>query len=971
MRILISANSVTLEVSEVSLDDGCIPAIGNYQHQGQGENGGESLEPAIWFKVLVIDSISINCAQRAVYWNSISNVRQQFENKDSGIESTYYPETDGGNLDDVKTLSRRISESVFTMGDCLGYDHDLEEVFDSLPLLVQNYQKNVLEKNEFYENLMRLLHLYILPSIKLSTDDISVVADCLVNQEKCLEKLNQEITLKTDSLQEVKKAKNRQRQKFIEELVSLKKMPSYSKEFMDALEIELAVDRKNLAEQMKMIEKQFLEMSNITPEKIREKDEVVRNYNNIKLAQEKLDELKRKSGIKKIIQNRSASSIEIQMWNVYLGMIDTEKSIRSLTRILFNKKVLMLSVKEAINTVLNELKKGEETFGLDVDSTSGVKSTDVLGTAIISRSWQTLTEQVSGILSDENNRVTIYHHQFCSDVIERIKGALEEKCFIDTFNSNRPEVSRVESGYSINSIYSSSSVSSFPFKEYEHVTLDNKNSFMLVESLSSTNVNSLENSLTSYVSSNNSDCVVATEDKQKKSGDLGRKKPWKKSRRSNGSRNLISVPSFQSYEAPVLVFEENGNYIQKAIEHLQKFISDQSEVICRLIQKELNLEGNERCYKKIWLNYENYFYPETMDLLIQLYKMEYKNVTDALYESVQSITIQDLGLEDALLCHMLQDLEDLDVTMCTSPSGLHAGGDGSDGSVLMRKKSNERNSHVPSHSSEQHSVDSFDENADDDPNIALLRKHFSDASQSRQTVRMSLTIDYPTSSVIVYERTLSPIRKSFIPSSDCSSNISEAGNSNLSNLPETVLRRTLNKSIVLKPKYREKFSVTFGCITNALCAKTPSTKLHHLTKCLREATNQIYNFYQELYNRPVRACADELMDILVIILCNLGLDLLQLYTQIKILTDMLPTVYIGGPFDFTLVQFAGACQFLQEKTMMKRNRKPSPLPPNETSAQAEIPQIPSEGVDQKATLQLTRGKSNQRSDPQLPLESTV
>jgi len=61
------------------------------------------------------------------------------------------------------------------------------------------------------------------------------------------------------------------------------------------------------------------------------------------------------------------------------------------------------------------------------------------------------------------------------------------------------------------------------------------------------------------------------------------------------------------------------------------------------------------------------------------------------------------------------------------------------------------------------------------------------------------------------------------------------------------------------------------------------------------------------------------MDALVILLCNVS-DLSQLYSQIMILADIVPPFLTSGPSSFTLVQFVGACQFIQERLVMKRKR---------------------------------------------------
>jgi hypothetical protein len=133
--------------------------------------------------------------------------------------------------------------------------------------------------------------------------------------------------------------------------------------------------------------------------------------------------------------------------------------------------------------------------------------------------------------------------------------------------------------------------------------------------------------------------------------------------------------------------------------------------------------------------------------------------------------------------------------------------------------------------------------------------------------------------------------------------------------------RKTPKRLTLQARYRSMFSAAFEHLKAAVSTRCPSSKLQHLTKCLRESSQQISNFYRELYNRPGNACCDELMDALVILLCNVEGPLLsKLYCQIMLLADIIPPFFKSGPFSFTLVQFVCACQFIQDRTVMKQNR---------------------------------------------------
>ena len=63
-------------VTDVQLQEGCFPCIGNgLTLKSCADVSG--LEPAIWFKVLVLDSVSVDCARGIVSWSTGSQPEGQ------------------------------------------------------------------------------------------------------------------------------------------------------------------------------------------------------------------------------------------------------------------------------------------------------------------------------------------------------------------------------------------------------------------------------------------------------------------------------------------------------------------------------------------------------------------------------------------------------------------------------------------------------------------------------------------------------------------------------------------------------------------------------------------------------------------------------------------------------------------------------------------------------------------------------
>ena len=63
-------------VRDVHLQDGFCPSINGLTHKSC-KAVSRSLEPAIWFKVLVLESVSVDCGRRIVSWSTGSHSEGQ------------------------------------------------------------------------------------------------------------------------------------------------------------------------------------------------------------------------------------------------------------------------------------------------------------------------------------------------------------------------------------------------------------------------------------------------------------------------------------------------------------------------------------------------------------------------------------------------------------------------------------------------------------------------------------------------------------------------------------------------------------------------------------------------------------------------------------------------------------------------------------------------------------------------------
>lgn len=1000
MHLYLLTETVNIDISEITLEGGHAPVISSRPgFKGGFKELDLSIEPAVWFKVLVVDAISIDCIRRHISWNSISGVELDLKGCDSGIGACgSYCSTD-----DVSRLTKSISDSPFDCGEFYAYDQDLDEVFDTVHTLVYNYQLNDLSKDEFHLKLMHLLHVYILPNIRLGCEDIDNVSKSLKQQDNLLQEMDRQILRLSENLQKWRNDLKEQRKKFVEEILNFStvKHRSCPKDFVGVLAEDVTSDVSEAWESFEKMQKEvdrykLLPLSSSDSKLLQiqrsKRDELYRKFETFTAVRDKLREIQnsKESFMKKLpkVFENDAHQESVRC-GVYMCLKKGEEEKLSEIRALTDRKLLMLSVKEAMWTTLDELTKGKESFGVGMDPTGSAKATDVLNGLTTSAAWQTLAERVARVFATAQNSLTHLHFKFCAEVNASCLRLIEDGRVLKR-SSSQSTLCMCSSGQRSSTSERSSSLGSLDISAVKHEqqplihpsgdwmrfhhgrdsrdSAVSENSCHSVDSRHNSavcacdspvkNRDSAQSGLS--VSSENSICDViqgqSDAKKKKKKFKIKRKTP--KSAKATfhscvTDGQQTGSPGACDGPATLLSPRDGISNSRTGIELLLEQVRQHFDTICMDLQTELDLTP-QRYFRKIWLNYESHFYQETIDSIVQLYEFEYGSTTEELCRLVRTLTVADLSLEDALLSHMLQDVE----TEESSPSddskkqveqsSTEIQGENPFAKLLRNKTkvsppklSMSQSAKLPSEKNS--TLEEFSSNAsedvacgvDADSSVCVLRQHLSALPQRPKTIRLSLSVRHPKFGDIMYERMLCPVRNSVlvegsaIGETTCDLSALTEGDlsspccdSNTSGLPKHKINVQNPKCLLMKPKYKKQFALAFRCVDIAVSTRCPSVKCQHLIKCLREVSHQISNFYQELYDQSVEACSDQLMDALIILLCNIESSLLhQLYSQLMMLADIIPPFFDGSPFCFTLVQFVGACQFIHERVLVKKNRK--------------------------------------------------
>ena len=134
MQLFIRSGDLYTEIPSVTLRAGYIPVVGDHNQQNSASDSSIQIEPAIWFKVLVLDSISIDCSKRAIMWNSDAMLTPDGK-KGSG---TNHLLRDKQQDESPLHKRKRISQSMYIGGEFYGFESELDELFDTMQVCVSN-----------------------------------------------------------------------------------------------------------------------------------------------------------------------------------------------------------------------------------------------------------------------------------------------------------------------------------------------------------------------------------------------------------------------------------------------------------------------------------------------------------------------------------------------------------------------------------------------------------------------------------------------------------------------------------------------------------------------------------------------------------------------------------------------------------------------------------------------------------------
>ncbi|XP_022111845.1 uncharacterized protein LOC110991052 [Acanthaster planci] len=375
------------QCANVGLRDGCVPTIGQSVVQITG------LEPAVWFKVLVVDTVCIDFINKAIQWTTCShrNCTQRIMGE-RGYQRCKH------------THECLLNEDFFLP------DVDLQRGLDLAKRIL------VRQDDEDDVDLLHLLHVYILPIIRLHSEDKEHVTQALTNQKEVLGELDAKIDKMSCQRIQIKENMRRWREDICLDLQSEKAIVSCNTAFLKILCEHLNEDIRNSYVELDSFQKKVEEAK--LKVKRKEGKHYLSQLNKARIERDTIAERISKSlyvveevGFMLRLSRTPDEQKLSDMHQAYIKIQDDWKEHTQELRELQRKKVCAMSVREALVNTEKELTEGSQTTGIEITSDGMKRPTDVLGEASLPAGWETLQSQVAKSL-EFNPSIQEIHKEF-------------------------------------------------------------------------------------------------------------------------------------------------------------------------------------------------------------------------------------------------------------------------------------------------------------------------------------------------------------------------------------------------------------------------------------------------------------------------------------------------------------------------------------------------------------------------------
>ncbi|KAL4219630.1 hypothetical protein ACF0H5_022202 [Mactra antiquata] len=441
----------------------CMPVVRTYSE--------ERIDPALWFKVLVLNSVLVDIDRRKVFW-TCENPKDSSKFLDNNGEQFNLQNF----LDFFNTQEEISSISEY---DNFEYDTRAAELFETARRIYTHLSMEVFDRVgnvSTYEDLLKILHVFILPEVKFHLKDrpsIQAVYDAMENECQMVES---SINRKINEKRHYEESLARQRKSLVKTGLLLGHLNIHSDEkFYTLLSSHLDKDVKRLEDNVVSLTDNIVHLKKYGADHcdyklsqaretrskyIKDKEKLL--YVKEELNVQRIKKIKdsRKSrpflGRSKSLPKKSKGD---STYSTYVNESKLLDAASDEIRSLINNKIKLSGMREAVHLTITEIDGDGVSYGFNRKHGAFEAEADMFDPKKKPDDWMTLREQVQDFLNSDRSETKTRHDQFCGLVKTKCLRLLtgnRGKCSKDdSSSSTEGHVSKLSKRYSVRWLHGS------------------------------------------------------------------------------------------------------------------------------------------------------------------------------------------------------------------------------------------------------------------------------------------------------------------------------------------------------------------------------------------------------------------------------------------------------------------------------------------------------------------------------------
>lgn len=441
MYVFLKFDDLEKVISNVTVDDNCLPMVDGGTPVSPGGQHGLSVEAVQWFKSLAMEAVYIDCGSREARWcpkKVADQVATTIPDPSMHEVVMRKKQTKKGTPPRPPSLPQKpfmpeSARQLFTIHPhVIDFDPNVDEMFERTETILRKMAAQKMSSEDIQREVAQLLHCHVFPAVCFVKDDVPILEGCLRRIALKIRNVERDMITRENTVTLTETSLNKQKDRIIayEELSKDSYVRSCNRAFLDAFYVHVTKDIQTLNVSLEMIQAKvnMLKRTSEDMEKLQalkqERDGIHERLDTLMQIREAIRNFLYRPHIRQRKQKKKKEKPpeENCLHNIFLEVHETLKGLKEELKQLCYRKLHFSSMREAIEATLKVIKQDLGELQGDFSEFSVQMST-----AEDTRSaWQSMQTKLALWMEDRDSALYLTHMQGCHLIQDLSRSMLSE-----------------------------------------------------------------------------------------------------------------------------------------------------------------------------------------------------------------------------------------------------------------------------------------------------------------------------------------------------------------------------------------------------------------------------------------------------------------------------------------------------------------------------------------------------------------